>query len=374
MTDEIGRPPGGYDPSGGQTRWQWAISRGVGYFLPSVAFLAIPLGFAWARKSAAEFLLLVVICLVISVLFVGAPLTAHRSLRFRVGWLGGLVASLVAMSAVTGWDTSPVYFLPYLTTAIASVLQWRQSRIVIPIVSLAALGIALIPPIEELAVIMALAGGVLGFSIALGNENEQVKRRLAASERRTAELTVEAERERISRDLHDILGHSLTAIAVKADLAGRLVSRDPAAAEREIADLGSIARRALGDVRSTAIGMREVRLATELASAKAVLEAAGVQCRTPSALPDLDDATSELFGYVVREATTNVVRHAGASLCDIVVDASRVSVADDGVGIGVRRGNGLVGLEKRVEAVGGTLIVQSGSRGTTVRATTGGRS
>lgn len=113
--------------------------------------------------------------------------------------------------------------------------------------------------------------------------------------------------------------------------------------------------------------MREVRLATEVASARSVLEAAGVECRTPSAQPVLDDARSELFGYVVREAVTNVVRHAGASVCTITADEASVTVTDDGVGMrpdAVR--TGLRGLAERVDAAGGSLSVTADG-GTTVR-------
>lgn len=113
--------------------------------------------------------------------------------------------------------------------------------------------------------------------------------------------------------------------------------------------------------------LREVRLASEVASARSVLEAAGVECRTPSALPVLDDARSELFGYVVREAVTNVVRHAGASVCTIAADDASVTIRDDGVGLrpdAVR--TGLRGLAERADAAGGRLIVTGGD-GTTVR-------
>lgn len=116
--------------------------------------------------------------------------------------------------------------------------------------------------------------------------------------------------------------------------------------------------------------MREVRLASEVAAARSVLDAAGVECRTPSALPALPDARAELFGYVVREAVTNVVRHAGAVTCTITADETSVSVTDDGRGIPTDApGSGLRGLAERVEASGGRLTVTSSTAGTTVRAT-----
>ena len=100
-----------------------------------------------------------------------------------------------------------------------------------------------------------------------------------------------------------------------------------------------------------------------------VLDAAGIECRTPSALPVLDDARSELFGYVVREAVTNVVRHAGASVCRITVDDAAITITDDGRGFDTRSGRtGLRGLAERLDAAGGRLDVTSSDAGTTVHA------
>ena len=120
--------------------------------------------------------------------------------------------------------------------------------------------------------------------------------RLQRAEQRVDTLSVAAERERIGRDLHDILGHSLTAISIKAGLAARLVDLDPAAAKAQIAEIEQVSRQALADVRATASGMREVRLATEIASARSVLLAAGIESRMPSALPPLTDAAERAAG------------------------------------------------------------------------------
>lgn len=113
-----------------------------------------------------------------------------------------------------------------------------------------------------------------------------------------------------------------------------------------------------------------MRLAAEVASARSVLQAAGVECRTPSALPVLDDARAELFGYGGAEAVTNVVRHAGATTCTITADEASVTITDDGPGIPAdTRRTGLRGLAERVEAAGGALTLESSPAGTTVRAT-----
>jgi two-component system, NarL family, sensor histidine kinase DesK len=208
----------------------------------------------------------------------------------------------------------------------------------------------------------------MGLATAAGMEAGQVQGRLQLAEQRVNTLSVAAERERIGRDLHDILGHSLTAISIKAGLAARLVDIDPTAAKAQIAEIEQVSRQALADVRTTASGMREVRLATEIASARSVLLAAGIESRMPSALPTLPDQVSKLFGYVVREGVTNVVRHSGAGVCTVKLGPTWVEVRDDGRGVAVEAdgGCGLTGLRERLEAVGGSLTLTTGESGGTV--------
>ena len=189
----------------------------------------------------------------------------------------------------------------------------------------------------ETAIYISVVAAGMGLATAAGMEAGAAQGRLQRAEQRVSTLSVAAERERIGRDLHDILGHSLTAISIKAGLAARLVDLDPAAAKAQIAEIEQVSRQALADVRTTASGMREVRLATEIASARSVLLAAGIESRMPSALPPLSDELSELMGYVVREAVTNVVRHSRAGVCTIVVESSAVEIRDDGRGLAGRR-------------------------------------
>jgi two-component system sensor histidine kinase DesK len=170
-----------------------------------------------------------------------------------------------------------------------------------------------------------------------------------------ARLATESERSRIARDLHDLLGHSLTTITVKAGLARRLAEHDPAAAAREIAEVETIARSALSDVRAAVSGYREVTLAAELATGREVLRAAGIDAQLPGAVDAVDPANRELFGWVVREALTNVIRHSGASRCTIVLGPASVEIVDDGTGGATAPGGGLTGLRERVTAAGGTL-------------------
>lgn len=170
-----------------------------------------------------------------------------------------------------------------------------------------------------------------------------------------ARLASEAERNRIARDLHDLLGHSLTAITVKSTLARRLAVGAPPAALAEMESVEQLSRQALADVRAAVSGYRDVTLAGELARGRELLRAAGVVADLPTAHDDVPQERQELFGWVVREGLTNVVRHARAGRCTVELTASSVEVRDDGTGGPAGSGSGLDGLRARVAAAGGVL-------------------
>jgi two-component system sensor histidine kinase DesK len=196
-----------------------------------------------------------------------------------------------------------------------------------------------------------------------------------------ARLAVADERARMSRDLHDILGHSLTVITVKAELAGRLAEVEGAPQARsEIGDVERLAREALADVRATVGGMRGVTLAGELAGARTALEAAGIDAHLPSSVDDVPVAWRELFAWTVREGVTNVVRHSHAERCVVRLSAKAVEVQDDGCGPaypapgrpgagtagangldGAVEGHGLAGLRERAVQLGARMSVGSGA-------------
>ena len=205
----------------------------------------------------------------------------------------------------------------------------------------------------ELALsLIVLTAFMVGFA-----SNLRLTIKLRETQEQLAVAAVVAERERIGRDLHDILGHSLTAIAVKAGLARRLLERDPAAARVEIGDVERLARDALADVRATASGYREMSLVGELAVAGAVLQAANIRAVLPQAVDAVNPAAREVFGYVIREAVTNVVRHSGADACTVTLEPNSIEIVDDGPGPSAAEecGNGLPGLADRLAAIGGTL-------------------
>lgn len=180
-------------------------------------------------------------------------------------------------------------------------------------------------------------------------------RALAETRSELARLAAENERTRIARDLHDLLGHSLTTITIKAELAHRLALHDTEGAIREISEVAALTRRALGDVRAAVSNYRGVTLAGELALGRELLHAAGIAAELPPAVDVVDEATQELFGWVLREGFTNVVRHSHARSCTVRISPTSVEIIDDGVGAAARCGNGLTGLAERVALFGGTL-------------------
>jgi len=171
-----------------------------------------------------------------------------------------------------------------------------------------------------------------------------------------AELAVTAERERMARDLHDVLGHSLTTITVKAGLARRLLEAgEQGRAADEVADVERLGRQALSDVRATVAANRVASLPRELAGAAEALRAAGIAADLPHAVDDVPAERQEVFAYVVREAVTNTIRHSGASRCTVRLTPTSVEILDDGVGspAGTPSGNGITGLTERLAAIGG---------------------
>jgi two-component system sensor histidine kinase DesK len=169
----------------------------------------------------------------------------------------------------------------------------------------------------------------------------------------------------MARDLHDILGHSLTVITVKAELAGRLMDADPVRARAEVADLERLSRDALVDVRRAVEGFRELTLPGELARAREALRSAGIEADLPGSAEDVPSDMREVFAWAVREGVTNVIRHSGATRCTVRLAPERVEILDNGPGSRVDAvrpgpgGHGLAGLRERATAVGATLLTRT---------------
>ncbi|MGU3291331.1 sensor histidine kinase [Williamsia sp. M5A3_1d] len=262
-------------------------------------------------------------------------------------------------------------FGPFLIAITVFGLPQRFGVVVTAVViGLAVLGPEVIPgwDFDPGTVIALIVSG--GAMFAARNLQLRERERDAAETARREldeQLAVVAERERVARDVHDILGHSLTVMTLKTELAGRLVDIDPQRAKAELAELHTMSRQALAEVRATVGGLRTPDLRTELAAARTALTAADIVADLPPAPADLAPTRSALFAWVLRESVTNVVRHSGAARCSVSVADDRLEVVDDGCGIPDHAfGNGLRGLTERVEAAGGDLRVRATPEGTAV--------
>ena len=219
---------------------------------------------------------------------------------------------------------------------------------------------------------MVLILVAIGFTmLAVRTTSLRERDRTLAEQRQrelNAELAVVAERERVASDVHDILGHSLTVISVKTELAGKLIDLDPQRAKSELAELNQLARAALGEVRSTVGQLRTPDLSSTLAAAESALRAAGIDVDLPSA--DSQPRNNVLFAWALREAVTNVVRHSNATRCTVAISDTSLTVSDNGSGASTTVfGNGLQGLAQRVDDAGGVFGFRSGATRTTLSVT-----
>ncbi len=193
--------------------------------------------------------------------------------------------------------------------------------------------------------------------------------RLSLAHEQIEHLAKVAERERIARDLHDVLGHTLSLIVLKSELAGRVLNTDPQRAQREIGEVEQTARKALSEVREAVGGYRAQGLDAELARARQTLALAGVALESEGDPPRLEPVTESVLSLALREAVTNIVRHAQASRCRLTVNTDsariRLILRDNGRGGIEHEGNGLRGMRERVASLGGRLAIES-TEGTTL--------
>jgi two-component system sensor histidine kinase DesK len=212
---------------------------------------------------------------------------------------------------------------------------------------------------------------IAGFSSIQGAERRRYAKRLEQAQEENTRLAAIAERERIARDLHDLLGHTLSVITLKAELAAKLVERDPGRAAQEMRDVERISREATQQVREAVQGYKSRGLQGELAGAKLALEAAGIALEYYAESVSLSPSQELVLALALREAVTNVIRHSGAKRCTVRVlqeeGGMRLEVEDDGRGGDLREGSGLAGMRARVEALGGTLtLANTNGRGLTI--------
>lgn len=304
-----------------------------------------------------------------SVLVLAAANVATVSLPFarnasRWSELAAIGLAALSVAYLFAWRTDEEFVYPLL--AIAAAVAVRQRWALGMICALTISG-SVQTGIERGSLDIGMFLGFATFMAGIGNFLVKyligVVTELSNAQTRLAQTAIAEERLRFSRDLHDLLGHTLSVIVVKAQAIRRLSTHDPEAAAEHASNIETIGRHALTEVREAVTGYRSVGLAEELASAQAALQAAGVIVHVTHNAPGLDSHLDSLLGWVVREGTTNVLKHAGAGRCTIGVTLrhgiARVEVVDDGSGGPAADGSGLKGLRERVDEYGGVLTAGS---------------
>jgi two-component system, NarL family, sensor histidine kinase DesK len=336
--------------------------RGWAFYMPLAYFVFFFLQPIFGHASLRQWLFTALGTVIFLVLYLGVLWTESKP--WQLAGLGVMVAVGALYAPFNAGACCFFIFaaalLPYVVEAELAVLQ-----LLAVIVAIASLETWLL----HLSGWFAFYGA--GLSVVVGATNiyfaqrTRMYYRLKKANEEIEHLAKVAERERIARDLHDVLGHTLSVIILKSELAGKLIDRDPERAKAEIADVEKTSREALADVRTTIRGYRGYSLEAEIKQAQATLETAGVKVRSESAEVILSPAQESVVALVVREAVTNVVRHAGARNCLLrlmpVNGTCRFEIHDDGRGGSAAEGNGLRGMRERIEALGGTLLRETNS-------------
>ncbi|SDU39505.1 two-component system, NarL family, sensor histidine kinase DesK [Amycolatopsis keratiniphila] len=328
-------------------RW---VFFGLAFIVPGCVPAAVDLA---TDGATAKELVIAALLLFYGACYVLFPLSLRPSRR-KLTYVFSALMLLVGLTLVFLHDNNP-YILIYATAVLAFTLPPAWALILDGGALLLVLGVHLAIGKDDFGDLVAVAS-ITAAMFFMANLVRAV-RKLEAANREIATLAVAGERERLARDLHDILGHSLTTITVKAGLARRILEsgKDDSRALQEIREVESLTRSALSDIRATVSEYREVSLSAEVAGARAALRAAEIDADLPHAVDNVDPALQRTFGYVLREAVTNVLRHSGAKHVKVRLGKTWLEVEDDGEGGEAMAGNGLQGLTERLDAVGGTL-------------------
>ncbi len=338
-------------PANPWVKWGWAFASIWLVFLVYPVIAVVDADVPVAAKTA---------CLLAIVGFAVSNVLGYA--RRGSPWLFLGLMLVLALATLPVIGIGVISYTPYLAMLSALELPspgWKWAVgfwAAVPLLSL--LGIDDFPTYLFLMLWPIMLGGVM---LRLFGEREQL------AHRAQGEHALVAERERVARDVHDVLGHSLTALSVKAELAARLIDIDPERAKAELESIQATARQALAEVRATVGGLRAGNLEAELAAAPLVLADAGISATVVGDVADTDPRHRALMAWVLRESVTNVVRHAQARAVVIELGPDGITVTDDGAGFTGSEGNGLRGMRERVGGAGGTLDVASATPGTRVR-------
>jgi two-component system, NarL family, sensor histidine kinase DesK len=317
---------------------------------------------AWQLAASAAGLAVFLPTYFISHRLAGARLIAAAAVILAIG--------IVLTPVGGGWTVFPIY----AAAEGARVQPPRRAVVLIAVV-------AAVTTINGLAWGMPLLWWLPGVLLVVATGGATISREafyartqaLLATQEEVRRLAGTAERERITRDLHDVVGRTLTLVALKAELAAKLVARDAAAAEAEMRTLAAVARDGLAEVRAALAGQAGGTLAHEVAASTQALDAAGIRARLAGDGAAIPADAGAVLAMTLREAVTNVIRHADAGQCAIELEldagGARLTVADDGHGRSFREGLGLTGMRQRLAAAGGSLTIEPGAGGTRLVAT-----
>jgi two-component system, NarL family, sensor histidine kinase DesK len=334
-----------------------------------LVYLIDPLVNLWRYDSIAQRVLGTGLIVVFSAVYiVMVPRAFGCPPRLRAAVLGTMVGTSALYFAFCGDGSA---FAPYLAVVVILLLPWSSAvPLVLALTAAVTIGPGHVAAWHDSGFQWGVGLGTLFASIIVGAMRlfAGTTGQLHRAEEEIEKLAAEQERLRIARDLHDLLGHALTTVTLKAELASRLVARDPERAAAEMAEVAQLGRQSLADVRAAVSGFREVSLVKELAAAREVLQAAGIEAELPAAAEDVPGDLRELFGWVVREGVTNAVRHSRARRVAVRVEGRVIEIDNDGVEDGPgdaararTTGHGLIGLSERVAMVGGE--VRAGPQG-----------
>ncbi len=330
-------------------------------------FLLQPLEVGWAHRDTARGVVGIVATLLFAVVYLA--IFRERRIQLRVGVLQqdlfpGLIkigfATAIALVVCVAIGQTGTATAVYLCVLCAMTLPrfWALPSALVVAAAFYVVGYLVPGWAPDAGLLLSM----LAATVAVWGVQQLLIRntQLVAAERENQRLALSEERNRFARDLHDILGHSLTVITVKAELAKKLMDLDPERARAEIDDLEWLSRDALADVRRAVEGYRELTLPGEITRARRALAAAEIEADLPNSVEDVPSEKRELFAWTIREGVTNVIRHSRATRCTVVLDRDRVEIRDDGVGPAKDPGgHDLTGLRERARAINATVVTRS---------------
>jgi two-component system sensor histidine kinase DesK len=340
--------------------------------LPFVILINLAWLFVWAILARQSFTGVILPTLLSVPVFVYLHLCVYfydgKQPTVRLGYVAGVFAIGYVLAP---WNPSSLAYVIFGFFMVAYLLPVLQAAcVIVASIVLFVLEMWILDAPDQAIVsvlIPSVTLAIIAIFTAYAHKHQTQMRR---SQEEILRLATLAERERIGRDLHDLLGHTLSVVALKSELARKLIDRDVDAARAEIAEVERVARDSLAQVRNAVSGIRSTALSSELLAATALLEAQGlkVKCETENVKLPHDRETA--LALSLREAATNIQRHSGARGVTIRVKTEArdvvVEVADDGRGGRIVPGNGLNGMRERLDSVGGSLSLAPNENGGTL--------